>query len=93
MSKREIAVDRVFFSQADGYFCNFQKDRGYFRNFRKLRGYIWSFPTLINDSEKYLILRNHLPTEFDKPNNWLLRDQWSLYFWRWYGFVIMSLCV
>jgi len=38
------AVDRVFFSQADGYFCNFQKDHGYFRNFRELRGYIWSFP-------------------------------------------------
>ena len=27
------AVDCVFFSQADGYFCNFQKDHG----FRKLR--------------------------------------------------------
>jgi len=37
-------VDCVFFSQADGYFCNFQKDHGYFRNFRELRGYIWSFP-------------------------------------------------
>jgi len=34
-----------FFSQADGYFCNFQKDHGYFRNFRELRGYIWSFPS------------------------------------------------
>ena len=37
----------IFFSQADGYFCNFQKDHGYFRNFRELRGYIWSFPFLL----------------------------------------------
>ena len=55
--------------------------------------YLKTDAVLTNDPEKYLALRNHLSTEPDQPDNWSLRNQWSLYFWKWYGFVMMSLRV
>ena len=46
---------------------------------------------LTNDPEKYLALRDHVPSEQDHPTNWPFKDQLSLYFWSWFGVFIMSL--
>jgi hypothetical protein len=48
---------------------------------------------LTNDPEKYLSLRDHVPTEKDEPANWPYRSLLTLYFWSWLGFLMMSVRV
>jgi hypothetical protein len=48
---------------------------------------------LTNDPEKYLKLRDHVPSKQDDPENWSMKDRWTLYLWSWLGFLIMSLRV
>ena len=45
---------------------------------------------LTNNPEKYLALRDHVPTEKDSPENWPLSDRWTIYLWSWIGYVVMS---
>ena len=46
---------------------------------------------LTNDPEKYLALRDHVPTERDKPESWPFKDRWRLFLWTWLGLIVMSL--
>jgi hypothetical protein len=48
---------------------------------------------LTNNPEKYLALRDHVPTERDQPENWPFKYRWTLFLWNWLGFIMMSLLV
>ena len=53
--------------------------------------YLKTDAVLTNDPEKYLALRDCVPSEQDQPANWSWKDRLTLYFWSWCGFLIMTL--
>ena len=55
--------------------------------------YLKTDAVLTNDPEKYLALRDRVPSEQDQPAHWPLKDQLALYLWSWLGFLMISLRV
>ena len=45
---------------------------------------------LTNNPEKYLALRDYMPSEKDRPEYWSLSDRLTLYLWSWLGFILMN---
>jgi hypothetical protein len=46
---------------------------------------------LTNDPEKYLSLRNHVPSEKDDLRYWPLKERWNIFLWSWIGFLVTVL--
>jgi hypothetical protein len=55
--------------------------------------YLKTDAVLTNNPEKYLALRDHVPTEHDQPENWLLKEWLILYIRSWVSFVFTTLRV
>jgi len=52
--------------------------------------YLKTDAVLTNNPEKYLALRDHEPSELDRPDNWTLRDRLTLHLRSWMGFLLMK---
>jgi hypothetical protein len=55
--------------------------------------YLKTDAVLTNNPEKYLALRDYVPTEQDHPENWPLREFMTTYLWSWVTIIFMSLHV
>jgi hypothetical protein len=55
--------------------------------------YLKTDAVLTNDPEKYLAFRDRVPLEQDQPANWPWKDQLTIYFLSWFGFLMMTLRV
>ena len=55
--------------------------------------YLQTDAVLTNNPEKYLALRDHSPSEKDRPEHWPMKEWFKLYLWSWLGFIFMTLRV
>jgi hypothetical protein len=54
--------------------------------------YLKTDAVLTNDPKKYLDLHDqHVTSTADCPENWSMRDRWTLFLWSWLGYFVMSL--
>jgi hypothetical protein len=51
--------------------------------------YLQTDAVLMNNPEKYLTLRDQSPTEKDLPENWPLRDRWTLFLYCLLGYIFL----
>jgi hypothetical protein len=55
--------------------------------------YLKTDAVLTNDPEKYLALRDHVPSPMDRLEAWDWRDRWTMYLWSYLGAFVMSVRV